>query len=237
MSEELKKEELERLYINEKLSLSEIEKKLGVNRGTVFNRLRSYGIKTRDYSEAAKISRRKAYGKVGYYHCYIESKDDYTSIEPEILAYIAGFFDGEGCISMQVQSILASRFGYRIQPVVMITQKDKSILEWIADVLQIKKRIYRNAGCYVLVIRTYHDLRKFAFYLGKYIRVKYLQLEWLRVALDTLGDWTANYSNLMDKEKFINLIQIAKEMRELNNAVQVKIDLDDLERKVRGAGI
>ena len=45
-----------------------------------------------------------------------------------VLAYIAGFFDGEGCVGLN-RSNTRERFAYRLE--VQITQVDKATLEFI----------------------------------------------------------------------------------------------------------
>ena len=50
----ISKEDLEQLYFVEKLSYSQIEKKLNIKRGRIYSWFKKYEIKGRDYSESAK---------------------------------------------------------------------------------------------------------------------------------------------------------------------------------------
>lgn len=50
----ISKEELEYLYFEEKLSFSQIEEKLNIKRGRIYNWFKKYEIKARDYSESGK---------------------------------------------------------------------------------------------------------------------------------------------------------------------------------------
>jgi predicted transcriptional regulator len=59
----ISKEVLEDLYINQKLSSREIAKKLGVSQPTVRSRMKEFGIKSRSISEACKGEKSHNYGK------------------------------------------------------------------------------------------------------------------------------------------------------------------------------
>ncbi len=61
--------------------------------------------------------------------------------------YIAGFVDGEGCFSISVKKDAGARFGYVIDPVFHITQKESSrkVLELIKNTLKCG-RIIRKHG-------------------------------------------------------------------------------------------
>lgn len=50
----ISKEDLEELYFVEKLSYSQIEKKLNIKRGRIYSWFKKYEIKARDYSESVK---------------------------------------------------------------------------------------------------------------------------------------------------------------------------------------
>lgn len=75
------------------------------------------------------------------------------------LDYIAGFFDGEGCVTLSKHKAVDnehSTYGFYIVPVIIIVQKDKRILESIRDYLNefeigsfIKQR---KDGCSIQVI-------------------------------------------------------------------------------------
>ncbi len=65
-------------------------------------------------------------------------------MEEKELAYIAGFVDGEGCISIFRQTVprVSRTVGYR--PSVSISNTDKSVLEYIQRLFG--GRIYQRAG-------------------------------------------------------------------------------------------
>jgi len=57
------KEEIEDLYINQKLSLRKVAKKLGTSDNTIRRRMKEFGIKSRSISEACKGKNHPMYGK------------------------------------------------------------------------------------------------------------------------------------------------------------------------------
>ena len=88
-------------------------------------------------------------------------------IDPHYLIWLAGFFDGEGCISF------VNSNGY-IQTHVFVTQKDRRILDEICDTFGFGK-VYERRGThlchqYVLARQTY--VRDFLSAIVPYLRVK-----------------------------------------------------------------
>jgi hypothetical protein len=57
------KKEIEDLYINQKLSLRKVAKKLGTSDSTIRRRMKEFGIKSRSISEACKGENHPMYGK------------------------------------------------------------------------------------------------------------------------------------------------------------------------------
>lgn len=91
------------------------------------------------------------------------------------LIYIAGFFDGEGCVS--------TNSDWRV--VVVISQKDPAILEWIRDRLgygNLTKK-GRNDRGYSLRIVANRSIIDFAHLIGPHCRLKRRQLELAAQAL------------------------------------------------------
>ena len=60
-------------------------------------------------------------------------------INATVLAYIAGFLDGDGCIKSKVEHRECARFGSYIKVVVTFSQhlRDRHVLEWIHNQLRI----------------------------------------------------------------------------------------------------
>lgn len=63
----LDKDELKRLYLDEKLSLVLIAAKLKVSHHTIFRRLKTYGVPIRDKSEARRIAIMKGRSKLPHW--------------------------------------------------------------------------------------------------------------------------------------------------------------------------
>lgn len=203
----------------------------GCSSTTILEKIRRYDVGSRSHSEAGKISRRKFAEEIERMND-VEIKNE---CDPLQLAYIAGFFDGEGCVRLALQKGIGCHYKYRFQPVLMITQKDQNILEWIADVLKIRKKIYKNGNCYQLNIFDYPDLKKAIVCLKDYCKVKKPQLELLMQTIDILGNWTGKHRRSYKKGQILEIIRIAKDIRNLNNGEsRSKIDLDELENYVMG---
>jgi len=66
-------------------------------------------------------------------------KLDYDLITWSWLNWLAGFFEGEGCILMRISKSKTCNFGYRITPMVSINQCDYEILYKIKDFLETQK--------------------------------------------------------------------------------------------------
>jgi len=95
--------------------------------------------------------------------------------DAEKLAYIAGFFDGEGCVSVHIRhtrNVFPST-----SPRLTITQKDPRTLLWIQEYLgmgYLSKRT--KSGCHVLQIGALADVVRFAELIGPYTRDKKAKL-------------------------------------------------------------
>jgi intein/homing endonuclease len=79
-------------------------------------------------------------------------------------AYLAGFFDGEGCVSHK-----------RGRPLISITQKDVDPLEWIQTVTGVG-RIYPQRSYWQYVVTNRIDIRIFIQLIYPYSQVKRTQL-------------------------------------------------------------
>lgn len=92
-----------------------------------------------------------------------------TAIPESTRAYIAGIFDGEGCVSSHKSRGYTNLSLY-------IGQKDLSLLEWIRDELGLG-RIYSERDCARLQISKREEIREFVKLVYPYSRVKREQLK------------------------------------------------------------
>jgi hypothetical protein len=85
-------------------------------------------------------------------------------------AYLAGFIDGEGCITILKQGIKGSTsLSYSLS--VLISQADKSLLEDLADLLGMGKVHKTSSGIYNLFISR-HDSAALLLEILPYLRLK-----------------------------------------------------------------
>jgi hypothetical protein len=59
-------------------------------------------------------------------------------VNPTVLAYIAGFLDGDGCIKAKIDKQLNNIFGFRTRIIVSFSQhtRNRRVLDWIKKQLQ-----------------------------------------------------------------------------------------------------
>jgi len=98
-----------------------------------------------------------------------------VALTPE---YIAGFFDGEGCIY-----VMLPKDGTRAKPRIKIniTQKDRKILEDISTLLDVGYLSPQGPNCYQLHLASFADLRKFIDFILPFTRLKRYELVCARV--------------------------------------------------------
>jgi len=77
------------------------------------------------------------------------------------LDYIAGFFDGEGSVSLQFHRMPSCKYGYQFLPAIIITQKNRQIIEAIQSFLKVGRLYPRRTGVWNLEVRKQSDIRKF----------------------------------------------------------------------------
>ena len=98
------------------------------------------------------------------------------------LDWIAGFFDGEGSVSLKV-NLTQTQSGFKIQPRIILVQKNPTPLYAIKKYLnmgRIKKRTNlgpRHTSVCQLEIDRYHDCERFAQLLLDHVMTKRRQLE------------------------------------------------------------
>ncbi len=136
-------------------------------------------------------------------------------VNPTVLAYIAGFLDGDGCIKVTITKRNYAKFGYYFRVIVSFTQhiRDRRVLVWIKNKLKVGSISDYDSPSKHLSEYVIQD-RKFNFRLLSNLRpfvvVKKKQLD---LALEILS--------LKDKVKnpisFKRAMKAAMEIRRLNS--------------------
>jgi len=134
------------------------------------------------------------------------------------LDWIAGFFDGEGSVSLQFHKVPACKYGYQFLPTIHITQKNAEILGEIQTYLGCG-RIY-GARCPALQIVGQPNIRKFISMFKPISKLKRRQLELLEEAVNLLHSRALRGSELwggaLPKKNVLRLLDIVEEIRALN---------------------
>jgi hypothetical protein len=123
--------------------------------------------------------------------------------------YIAGFFDGDGSVRLQLQPRQNSKLGFRVRTIISFAQKtghDES-LKWIKEKLGIGYIYNRNDSMTELKIEGFESVGKILAILRPFVHFKKRQVDLVLRALKVL------------KEKPDDILAIAKlsdEISEVN---------------------
>lgn len=158
---------------------------------------------------------------------------NFPMVNNDRLYYIGGFFDGEGSVSLTVAKRYGAKVGYQFCPFIDFSQKNRDILEWIADFLEVKRIIVDNGGGnYMLRVCSSINVYRLSGILKRYCVLKKRQLVLMERASEIIssrGNW------FYTKDQLQELLCITKELRTLNNKTknQVEVtDLDEVERAI-----
>lgn len=115
------------------------------------------------------------------------------------LAWIAGFFDGEGCVciyrSKEAPSQLRRNGRGRHVLTLSLTQKTKEILDWVASMFGGRVEKYRTSKpCYTWTLCGRDKQRAFIYAVLPYLKLKKRQAELALEYLDTVLDEKQGYS-------------------------------------------
>ncbi len=104
-----------------------------------------------------------------------------------VASYIAGFFDGDGSVRLQLQPRQNPKLGFRVRTIISFAQKtghDES-LRWIKEKLGIGYIYNRNDSMTELKIEGFESVEKILIFLKPYVHFKkkqvYLVLKALKV--------------------------------------------------------
>jgi hypothetical protein len=124
----------------------------------------------------------------------------YRTIPREDICYIAGFFDGDGSVRLQLQPRQSSKLGFRVRSIISFAQKtghDES-LRWIQKKLGIGYIYNRNDLMTELKIEGFESVERILTILKPFVHFKKKQVNLVLKALKTI------------KEKDFNILAIAK---------------------------
>ena len=139
----------------------------------------------------------------------------YRTIPREDASYIAGFFDGDGSVRLQLQPRQPSKLGFRVRTVISFAQKtghDES-LKWIQKKLGIGYIYNRPDSMTELKIEGFESVERILTILKPFVHFKKKHVNLVLKALKIL------------KKKPINIIKIAEisdEISEINYATTKK---------------
>lgn len=134
------------------------------------------------------------------------------------LDYIAGFFDGEGSVSLQFHRMPACKYGYQFLPTISIAQKTRPILEEVQNFLGFG-RIY-GGHTHRFQIVGHSNIRRFISIFKTRSKLKKQQLELLEEAVGLLHPKPLRGNQLwggaLPKQNVLRLLQLVEEIRDLN---------------------
>jgi len=153
---------------------------------------------------------------------------------PPSLDWIAGFFDGEGTVTVRLSRRAKTKYGYLFRPYISVSQKDRAILEAVQQRLRMG-RLCAAGGSWRLDIRSHAELRCFIGLFSSRVVLKREQLQLLSEALKALprrNGWQYWASGL-PRTDALRLLEIVARLRESHcKTGGHPIDLRDVRGKV-----
>ncbi len=104
-------------------------------------------------------------------------------VDRETRAYLAGLFDGEGCVHLVTRSNRRASSRVRLT----LAQKDPTILYWIQATLGYGQ-VYTSSGCPIWVVQRKKEARRFIQLILPFARIKRGQLEMALQMQDLIGE-------------------------------------------------
>ena len=131
-------------------------------------------------------------------------------------AYIAGFFDGDGSVRIQLQPRKSSRFGFRVRTIISFAQKigHEDDLKWIRNKLGIGYLYNRNDGISELKIEGFDSVKRILNELKPFVLFKKRQVLLVLKALSMLT---------VPKPDVLAVAKISDQLSNINYATTKKI--------------
>ena len=130
------------------------------------------------------------------------------------LAWLAGFFEGDGAISCYVDKAKGYKFKFRTRVIIKLSQKSNKVLEDIKKDLQLgniifNKRKDNKFNSFDLIIANQDDVLLFINLITPYVRFKKIQLE---IAIKIL----TNRKTISSEKDVLQLAKLADSLSILN---------------------
>jgi hypothetical protein len=138
-----------------------------------------------------------------------------------IRAYLAGFLDADGAVMASIERHQEKKYGFRVRVVIKITQKNRTILDWIVEQLQIGK-VVQNRTTFDWIVKhqqACYDLLKL---IHPYVKVKKQQVDY---AIEILTKSVADHRDLTNQAHIadaLSRLNVRSKNRRKNYAIMVQ---------------
>ena len=132
-------------------------------------------------------------------------------MEPTILAYIAGFLDGDGSIFFQIIPRKDYKQKFQIRSSIAFYQKTEhiEILNWLKEKFEVGYIRHRTTGISDYTIVDSKEVRKILLLLEPYVRLKKKQVE---LGLEIISKLELKKSD----EDFLDICKLVDKFKQLN---------------------
>ncbi len=132
-------------------------------------------------------------------------------ISPTILAYLAGFIDGDGSIYVRLKPNSTYKYNYQIAPFVILFQskKEQKAFEKICSLINYGYLRERKDGILEYTINRQNDILEFLQLLEPYLILKKKQARLMMKII-------RKKKQVKNKKDFIQLVNLVEKYRELN---------------------
>ena len=136
-------------------------------------------------------------------------------LRKEEAAYIAGFFDGDGSVRIQLQPRENTRLGFRVRAIISFAQKigHETQLRWIRRKLRIGYIYTRNDGMSELKMEGFSTVERILRLLEPFVLFKKKQVRLVLHALEVLkqdGEHILEIAKISDRLSALNYVTVKK---------------------------
>jgi hypothetical protein len=126
------------------------------------------------------------------------------------LDYLAGFFDGEGCVHFYLSRCEQCAFGIRVRVTITVAQKDPTILNMVKDFLGFGA-VYKDGKYYRFVINSSRNVYRFITLISERCILKKRELSLAKEVIE-LFPRSGTY---MTRERLLMILRKIKLYREI----------------------
>lgn len=153
-------------------------------------------------------------------------------------AYLAGFLDGDGCISAKVGRYPNSWSGFRVRVIISYAQKtqNRELLERIRLAIGFGRKVadYRSNRMSELIISARKEVKQLLEAIVPFLKLKKPRAR-LALSIVSLLDRKRELKNAVSRENFMEVLKLAQRMRQLNSGAGLKEN--DRLRKIIDTGL